>query len=600
MHGCVKLQCFFIVATVVIAASCSTTPVHPLHGTASDQMSHTLEQSIASNQQLSKKLVPIPADISNALLQPMHSSSAQQEAPIRRFDVAANKIPAKAFFMSLVEGTPYNLVVDPNVSGDISLDLKNVTISQTLEAVRDVYGYQFHKTSYGYEVLPQELETRIFTVNYLDVKRKGTSTTEVKSGQISDEVSGFATGGGSGSSSSSQPKGATGSPSAPSGSTIDTTSETNFWHDLKSTLAQIIGDKNGHSVVVNGQTGIVIVHAYPQELQQVGRYLDRIQSSLTRQVILDAKILEVQLNDQFQAGVDWTLFGKVTRGGTGLLQSGNSATFPNTNIQPLQNAQGASSIFTINLNGNFSTLINLLQTQGTVQVLSSPRISTVNNQKAIIKVGKDEFFVTGVSTTNVVSGNSTVPSQSINLTPFFSGVTLDVTPQISNDGNVILHIHPSVSLVVDQTKNITLGNGGAGNSANNTFSLPLALSTVRESDNIVQAKNGQVVVIGGLMQNSMVEDVAGVPLLSRLPAIGPLFRRTQQIAKKTELIILLRPVLVEKQSVNSDLRDTDQTFQNMNQGFHSGSLPQVFGNEAEKFDHDHATPLLAIGDKKQE
>ncbi len=591
MQGWKNVVRFILFAiAIIMMAACATKTIHPKHGTVGDQMQADLQKAVASNQTVTKKPLPIPASVSNALLPSVATPSAAHP-PMRRFDVAADKIQAKAFFMSLVDGTSYNIVVNPDVTGTISLDLKNVTIPETLEAVRDVYGYQFRRTSYGYEVLPQELETRIYTVNYLDIKRKGSSLTQVKSGQISDSVSGFSTGTTTTTGTTPTPQPGFSSPqSAPSGSSIDTTSETNFWHDLESTLKQIIGNQAGHSVVVNAQAGVVIVHAFPPELQQVARYLDRIQSSLTRQVIIDAKILEIDLSDQFQAGIDWNLLGKVAFGNGGIGQTSNATAFPNTNIQPLDTlvvANGVSTgnnnaIFTLNINGNFGALINLLQTQGNVQVLSSPRISTINNQKAIIKVGQDEFFVTGVSTNNIVTGSATVPSQSVNLTPFFSGVTLDVTPQISNDNSIILHIHPSVSLVVDQTKNIVLGNGGTGTAASNTFTLPLALSTIRESDNIVRAKNGQTVVIGGLMQNTMTEEIAAVPVLSKLPGIGPFFRRTQQISKKTELVLLLRPIIVDRPREHKYLEETDHVFQNMNRGFHSGSLPQVFGNEAER------------------
>jgi MSHA biogenesis protein MshL len=413
----------------------------------------------------------------------------------------------------------------------------------------------------------------------------------VKSGQISDNVGSFNTGS-TGTVTPAPlptPTGFSSPDSAPSGSSIDTSSETNFWHDLEISLKQIVGNQAGHSVVVNAQAGVVIVHAFPPELHQVARYLERIQSSLTRQVIIDAKILEIDLNDQFQSGIDWNLFGKVAFGNGGVGQTSNATAFPNTNIQPLDTlvvANGTSTgnnnaIFTLNINGDFGALINLLQTQGNVQVLSSPRISTINNQKAIIKVGQDEFFVTGVTTNNIVTGSATVPSQSVSLTPFFSGVTLDVTPQISSDNSIILHIHPSVSLVVDQTKNIVLGNGGTGTAASNTFTLPLALSTIRESDNIVRAKNGQTVVIGGLMQNTMTEEVAAVPIVSKLPGIGPFFRRTQQISKKTELVLLLRPIIVDKPAEHKYMEGVNHTIQNMNRGFHEGSLPHVFGNEAE-------------------
>ncbi len=594
MQGCKNILRFiFLTISIVGLCACTTKKIHPTHGTVGDQIQADMRQAIASNKTPVRRPVHVPHSVSDALLPSVASNLTNTtEAPMKRFDVAADKIQAKDFFMSLVDGTSYNIVVNPNVSGTISLTLRNVTIPETLEAVRDVYGYQFRRTSYGYEVLPQQLETRIYTVNYLDVKRKGTSLTQVKSGQISDSVSGFTTGSAGTSSTPSQPTGGFSSPqSAPSGSSIDTSSETNFWHDLEASLKEIIGNQTGSSVVVNAQAGVVIAHAFPPQLRQIAHYLERIQSSLTRQVIIDAKILEIDLNDQFQSGIDWNLFGKVSFGNGGIAQTSNATAFPNTNIQPLDTlvvANGASTgsnnaIFTLNINGDFGALINLLQTQGNVQVLSSPRISTINNQKAIIKVGQDEFFVTGVTTNNIVTGSATVPSQSVSLTPFFSGVTLDVTPQISSDDSIILHIHPSVSLVVDQTKNIVLGNGGTGTAASNTFTLPLALSTIRESDNIVRAKNGQTVVIGGLMQNTMTEEVAAVPIVSKLPGIGPFFRRTTQLSKKTELVLLLRPIIVDKPRERKYLEETDRTIQNMNRGFHSGSLPQVFGNEGEQY-----------------
>ena len=186
---------------------------------------------------------------------------------------------------------------------------------------------------------------------------------------------------------------------------------------------------------------------------------------------------------------------------------------------------------------NFAALIRLLNTQGEVQVLSSPRVSTVNNQKAVIKVGTDEFFVTEVSSSTSSGVSSTTTTPNITLTPFFSGIALDVTPQISEDGEVILHIHPSVSDVTDQIKDITVGG--------QTQQLPLAFSTVRESDSVVRARSGQVVVIGGLMQNSSSNNDAGVPSVSKIPIVGNLFKQKRKTNSRSELVILLRPIVVE-------------------------------------------------------
>jgi MSHA biogenesis protein MshL len=192
------------------------------------------------------------------------------------------------------------------------------------------------------------------------------------------------------------------------------------------------------------------------------------------------------------------------------------------------------STFTLNASfTDFEAIIDLLETQGTVQVLSSPRISTVNNQKAVIKVGSDEFFVTDISTTTVTAGSAINTNDSPELTPFFSGIALDVTPQISSAGVVTLHVHPTVSDVTEQRKSI------AGDD------VPLAASTIRESDSIVRARSGQIVVIGGLMETSSSDSDAGVPWLSKVPVLGYAFKQKQQSSVKRELVILLKPVVAD-------------------------------------------------------
>src|SRR3989338_4309619 len=309
-----------------------------------------------------------------------------------------------------------------------------------------------------------------------------------------------------------------------------------FWKNIEKSIQNIIGQETGRSVTVNSQAGVIIVRAYPGELNRIARYVNSLQASLNRQVILEAKILEVELKDSFQAGVDWSILANpaadaLNQTGSqvaGIGQAGSSA-FSDTDLKEL------NGIFAIRVKGNFKTLINLLQTQGNVQVLSSPHISTVNNQKAVIKVGQDEFFVTGVSTSNTIIGTNTLPSQDVALTPFFSGVTLDVTPEISRDNDVVLHIHPSISKVTEQTKVIGLGTSTTGSP--NNLTLPLARRPLRESENIMRAKSGQVIVIGGLMQNLMDEQLVSTPWISKLPFVGAAFRRTKQRSIKSELVI---------------------------------------------------------------
>jgi len=526
-------------AMLVLLSACSTRQIDSSAQETRDSIRTELEQAGLNSVQ--QPVVP-SADIMNELMPATGISIPGLEAdilPDPRFDISVANASADVFFMSLVSGTDINMIVHPSVSGTISLDLKKVTIKDVMELTREVYGYEYKKTGNGYIVLPARIQSRIFHVNYLNINRDGESSMTVSSGQIAS----------SGSSDSDSGQDSSQSSTSQS-SSIKTSSKANFWAELYSTITSIVGKADGRSVVVDRHAGLIIVRAMPGELRDVEEYLSSAQENLQRQVILEAKIIEVQLNDSFQSGVDWAALAESSGESLFLGQSniidGNASLYDvDGNIDKSAalsglGAAGFANLFAIGGTAdNFGALLRLLSNQGEVQVLSSPRVSTLNNQKAVIKVGSDEFFVTEVSSTTSAGATSTVTTPDITLTPFFSGIALDVTPQISQDGEVILHIHPSVSEVKDQTKNITL--------AGQTQQLPLALSTVRESDSVVKARSGQIIVIGGLMQNRTANDDGGVPVLSKVPILGNLFKQTSKQNTRSELVILLKPIVVNSE-----------------------------------------------------
>ena len=535
----------FLMALPLLSAGCATGPSKP---PTMDLIQQEMREGVQERK--------IPDEVSEALLPPVEipdDSAIDEEAEVQRFDITAEGMPVRQFFMSLMEGTPNNVVVHPEVSGEISLDLQNVSVAEVMDIVRDIYGFEYERVNSIYKIFPPRLQSRVFQVSYLNVKRTGSSDVRISTGQIST--------GGSTNQSASSGTGASGTTlgdgarrSEIAGSTINTTSEADFWKELRETLNAMVGNGDGKKVIVNPGAGIVIVHSYPAELREIQDFLGQIQNIVQRQVILEAKVLEVELNDSFQSGINWSALGEFAGsttaigsqiGGGSLLESGSSEIAGNTgNLNPSNFSAVTGSatsafggVFSLALNLNdFTAFIELLETQGDVQVLSSPRISTVNNQKAVIKVGTDEFFVTDVSTTTTSSAGAQTTTPDITLTPFFSGIALDVTPQISDKGKVILHIHPSVSEVQDQTKTFTVGDQDQ--------QLPLALSSIRESDNVIRANNGQIVVIGGLMQDRTTNDIASVPILGDIPLFGQLFRHTRRVTTKSELVILLKPVVV--------------------------------------------------------
>jgi MSHA biogenesis protein MshL len=554
------------VLIILLLSSCATRM--PVDGLTNDQISADLFNAVDENAKINKKNKKrMPPSVSAALTPSMNFNLPNvKRRRNRRFDISVKEVPASLFFMGLVKDTPYSMTVSPEIKGTITLNLKRVTVEQVLKTIEDVYGYEYRSTSVGFEIVPKRLETQIFNVNYLDVVRKGRSTTSVTSGQVTQTASG--TRGGSSSGAFATTTGIAGFGEQRQTSSIgrvETSSDFTFWKQLKETLTSMMGKEEGHSVTVNPLAGVVVIRAYPRELKQVATYLDAVQNNVDRQVILEAKVLEVLLKDNYQMGIDWKIFGA---------QLNAINDFPGTNIS----LQDFPDAFQINIKwkpGVFETTIRALETQGNVQVLSSPRVSTLNNQKAVIKVGSDEFFVTNVSSSTTETFSGTTPTQDVELTPFFSGITLDVTPQIDPRGNVTLHIHPAVSRVQDQRKEIDFGQG-------RQLVLPLALSTVRESDTVVHARDGQVIVIGGLMETQSVEDVAQLPFFGNVPFLGTLLRNTKQQSRKSELVILLRPIIVKKNTWNKDISNSHQRFTAVKKGFHFGGRPDIFGTDGEQ------------------
>ncbi|WP_254926730.1 pilus (MSHA type) biogenesis protein MshL [Janthinobacterium sp. PC23-8] len=525
--------------------------------------------------------------VANALLPPVSSLAGQlpkaRAVLDERFNVAFNNVPARQFYNSIVTGTRYNILVHPDVQGTVSARLKDVTLFEALDAVREMYGYDYKVDGTRISIRPLTMQTRMFQVNYLTGNRKGSSNLRVSSTSVNSAGSssgGQSAGGGNGQQQQQQPgqPGVGGQGALQDSANVSTSSDSDFWKELKESLVAIVGgDADGRKVVLSPQSGVVVVRAMPEELRNVDAYLKATQLSVDRQVILEAKIIEVELNDNFQTGVNWASFASIKSGhtnriSTGFLAPGSSlAPLPFAGGQPPAITNGASgisastgfglssaataagSMFGLALQtSNFAAMISFLESQGSVHVLSSPRIATMNNQKAVLKIGTDEFFVTGVSTTvtstGTASGNTSSPN--VTLQPFFSGVVLDVTPQIDENGNIILHVHPSVSQVTTVTKNVDLGSAGS-------LKLPLAASSTSEMDSMVRSQDGRIVAIGGLMRQSTTNDRSQVPGAGNVPLLGALFRNTGQVVQKRELVVLIKPTIVEgANSWNADLLDS--------------------------------------------
>ncbi len=486
-------------------------------------------------------------DVNNALLPPLAGNMPRVDGkPLEaKFDITVNDTPASQVFMAIASGTRYSMLVHPDVAGNISINLKDVTVFEALEAVREMYGYEYKVDGTRIYIQPISMQTRIFQVSYLTGQRLGSSSLRVTSGSVSDSAPSSATG----TSSTTPTTGTRGLDS----SKVTTNSSSDFWEELSRSLSAIVGNDPGRSVVISPMSGVIVVRAMPDELKNVAAYLKASQISIERQVILEAKIVEVQLNDSFQSGINWAAFKNnpnsrtsvgilspgVSLAPTGSLTDGLLTASPGSSLALGSTATGA--LFGLAFQtSNFAALLNFLESQGNVHVLSSPRIATLNNQKAVLKVGTDDFFVTNVSTTTT-SGTSSVTTPTVTLQPFFSGIALDVTPRIDENNEIILHVHPSVSLVSTVSKIVDLGG------VDGPLILPLASSSISETDSIVRARDGQIVAIGGLMRQATFEDESGLPGLSKR-----FFGQTSKRTEKRELVILIKPTVVDSDKDWSD------------------------------------------------
>ena len=492
--------------------------------------------------------LPAPAAPAAAVAEPAAAPPVATAPAEPRFDLIVNSANAREVFLSMVTDTRYSMLMHPEVTGTLSVTLRGVTVREALESIRDVYGYDFRIDGRRITVYPPTLQTRIFSVNYLHARRAGRSEVRVSAGSAPVQNSPAGQGG----------TGTAGAPAPsiaqPESSQVATTSTSDYWGEVGAVLRAIVGDGSGRSVVTSPQSGTIAVRGMPDELRQVEAFLRTSRMSIERQVMLEAKIVEVELREGFESGVDWSVLR--TRGAAGQVSGypGNALLVNNQGLPTLKGTTkdlridaislpvGSAGTLGLSLAARgFSAVLGFLETQGDVQILSSPRVATLNNQKAVLKVGSDDYFVTGVqggnNTTNSNTNEKTVSMPTLVLTPFFSGIALDVTPQIDEADMVTLHVHPSVSTVTEKTKEVDLGVVGS-------YRLPVASTSVNETDTIVRVPDGQIVAIGGLMQQESRRSTSGLPGATGYAIARHLFGNNASSGRKKELVVLIRPTIL--------------------------------------------------------
>jgi MSHA biogenesis protein MshL len=556
-------------ALLVLVLGACATPPRP-SGQVLDSINDVLLKSATERK--------APATVSdNSLMPPlMPQATVEVAEPESRFDLSVINAPATQVFMALVSGTRYSMLLPPDVGGSLTINLKDVTLHEALDTIRELYGYEYRFQGKRIFIEPNTVKSRVFKINYLASRRQGSSDLRVAGSAIASSTSSASTTVAS-TPGQAVPAGTASTSSTRSSDTsrVSMTTDNDFWGDLSRALTAIVGSTEGRSVVLNPSSGVVLIRALPVELRNVEKYLKATQLIAERQVMLEAKIVDVELSEGFQAGVNWGAFtaGPNSRIGLGIAQPGasvgvaatalsqgtaasqvtGSTVPPTVSVTPgrlgaiAASALGKGFVGLAFQTANFATLLNFLESQGSVSVLSSPRIATLNNQKAVLKVGDDGFFVNDLTvsagTTNAagVTGPATITPR---FQSMFSGISLDVTPQIDEDGNIILHVHPAVTTITESNKVINLGG------ATGEITVPLAVSRINETDSIVRAQDGNIVAIGGLMRQEQSSDRSQLP--GSTGALANALGQRSSSLRKRELVILIKPTVIDNDRVWAD------------------------------------------------
>jgi MSHA biogenesis protein MshL len=471
-----------------------------------------------------------PPDLEELLVTQVEEKRKLEE---RLLSFSVKGVDVKEVLQGLAQASELNIVFDPDIAGPVTIDLKDVTLADALEIILNPLGLEYRREKNVIRVRKPALETRIFTLDYVNLTRSGTSTMSVS-------ASAAATGGVAVAGTAGTTTGAPVVGGGLAGGSISVDSkqrETEFYKDIAEDLKPLLSPQGKLSV--NKQSGTVAVTDFPVNLRQVAAFLENVTGTILRQVLINAQVLEVALSDSFRFGIDWTVIAEI------LASQGT--------LTALQRLSPATGLFQIGVTGSdYSVVIDTISTQGEVNVLSNPRVTALNNQKAVIRVARDDvFFVTQVSI--VEQGGQLIERTTQTIPQVVSiGVTLDVTPQIASDGTVTMHIHP---IVTDKLGDAVAPTGETA-----------PIVSIRETDTLVRVADGQTVIIGGLMEDKDDDRVEKVPILGDIPLLGGLFRKTTKTGRKSELVILLTPTVLIGDRVQQTSAEALEKVEGLKQG----------------------------------
>jgi general secretion pathway protein D len=551
--------------------------------------------------------IPEPVQQSVALPAP------KPAVKVETYSVTVHKVPVQSLLFALARDAGLNVDVHPGVEGTVTLNALDQTLPQLLSRIQRQVDMRYEINGSTLTILPDTAEWRNYKVDYVNIARSTTSSVNIAT-QISTTGGGSggdsnqnAIAQSSQNNTQQQTSGANGqqqynnggggqqgSGSNNSTTSVNNRSDNNFWYNLEKNIRDMLrasnlndsqvdplaqqqqqqpqqqlqlggggvqafqpgitgqGNADGKlksSVIVNSEGGLIAVRATARQHEKIQQFLDLVLGAAKRQVLIEATIIEVKLSDSYQQGIDWKYVGK---GGLTLNQRQVGGVALPSGVTPGSTA----GMFVLNYAnptsrlGDIAATIQLLESFGKVKVLSSPKISVLNNQTALLKVVDNNVFFSIKVTPAVLNssgGVSTPATYESHLETVPVGFVMSVTPQISETDEVTLNVRPTITRVVGFVKD---PNPSLGSVVSN-----VPVIQARELESIMKVNSGQIAVMGGLMQDSMDNAKDGIPLLSSLPVIGNLFSYRNENSTKTELVIFMRPVVVKDASINGDYKD---------------------------------------------
>lgn len=565
-------------AGTLLLAGCGTQPIVP-------SPAHLLKRPTPPGR--------IPPPVEQTTVLPLPAPRPKTET----YSVVVNNVPVKELLFALARDAKLNVDIDPGIQGDVTLNAIHQTLPQLLTRITDQVDLRYTVNGPNLVIKQDKPYLKIYKVNYLNMSRDATSNVS-----IATQIATAGTGGVNGS--------ASGSGNASNNSTTSVTDISNnrFWKTLVQNIQEILGKKpapasptrtitapstapvtapaTGGSapvtppptpkqnsaaavVIANPETGILAIRATARQHRKIQRFLDRVLASAKRQVLIEATIVEVALSNKYQQGINWSA---LSRGSSGFRLT--QAPFPLHAALPSQSPTGntaaapATGLFALTYAapnfrfGSLSATIHLLESFGKVKVLSSPQISVLNNQTALLKVVDNQVYFTITSQTTPATTTSaalTTYTSELHTVPI--GFVMSVTPQISGDGEVMLDVRPTISRIISYVAdpNPALRVAPNGSPLQNPINSYVPVIQAREMESVIEVASGQTAIMGGLMQDSLDNNNDVVPWLSKLPLIGQAFSYHNDSNIKTELVIFLRPLVIKEASLSGDYRDTGIT-----------------------------------------